>query len=75
MKQFPFVPIRILYRHVQELVQGAAEVFSIDFNDDLIMKLEGISQGDSVSISTDFDQRNVKESIQGVARASPIDIL
>ena len=44
MKQFSFVPIRIFYRHVQELVPGAPEACSIDFNKDLIMKLEGFSQ-------------------------------
>ena len=34
-----------LYRHVQELFQGVAEVFSIEFNDDLIKELEGIFKG------------------------------
>ena len=40
MKQFPYAPIKIL-----KLLQGVAEVFFIDFNDDLSMGLEGNSHG------------------------------
>ena len=69
VKQFPFVPIRILYRHVQELVQGAPQAFSIDFNEDLIMELEGTYSGfiDFESTLTEkykrIDQRSCKNII------------
>ena len=44
MKQLVYFQYK-LYRHVQELFQGVAEVFSIEFNDDLIKELEGIFKG------------------------------